>query len=90
MDFTDPNKTCPKDHFHMSQIDQLMDATIGHPWMSFLDAFQGYNQILLAMGDQEKMAFATPTGNYHYKVMLFGLKYIGSTYQRMMTRIFEP
>ena len=32
----------------------------------------------------------TPTGNYHYKVMLFGLKNVGSTYQRMMTRMFEP
>ena len=74
----------------MSRIDQLVDATIGHHWMSFLDVFQGYNQIPLAMGDQEKMAFATHTGNYHYKVMLFGLKNIGSTYQRMMTRIFEP
>ena len=32
----------------------------------------------------------TPIGNYHYKVMLFGLKNAGSTYQRMMTRMFEP
>ena len=32
----------------------------------------------------------TPTGNYHYKVMLFGLKNARSTYQRMMTRMFEP
>ena len=32
----------------------------------------------------------TPTGNYHYKVMLFGLKNVGSTYQKMMTRMFEP
>ena len=29
-------------------------------------------------------------GNYHYKVMPFGLKNVGSTYQRMMTRMFEP
>ena len=57
--------------------------------MSFLDAFQGYHQIPLVMGDQEKMAFITPTGNYHYKVMPFRLKNAGSTYQRMMTKMFE-
>ena len=58
--------------------------------MSFLDAFQGYHQIPLALGDQEKIAFVTPTGNYHYKVMPFRLKNAGSTYQRMMTKMFEP
>ena len=58
--------------------------------MSFLDAFQGYHQIPLALNDQEKIAFVTPIGNYHYKVMPFGLKNVGSTYQRIMTRMFEP
>ena len=74
----------------MPWIDQLVDATAGHPWMSFLDAFQGYHQILLALEDQEKTTFMTPTGNYHSKVMPFGLKNVGSTYQRIMTRMFEP
>ena len=58
--------------------------------MSFLDAFQGYYQIPLVLDDQEKTAFVTLTGNYHYKVMPFGLKNVGSTYQRMMTKMFEP
>ena len=58
--------------------------------MSFLDVFQGYHQIPLALEDQEKTAFVTYTGNYHYKVMPFGLKNAGSTYQRMTTRMFEP
>ena len=58
--------------------------------MSFLDAFQGYYQIPLALEDQEKTAFVMPTRNYHYKIMLFGLKNAGSTYQRMTTRMFEP
>ena len=74
----------------MPWIDQLVDATIGHHWISFLDAFQGYHQIPLALSDQEKTTFVIPTGNYHYKVMPFGLKNVGVTYQRMMTRIFEP
>ena len=58
--------------------------------MSFLDAFQGYNQIPLTLEDLENTSFITPIGNYHYKVMPFGLKNAGSTYQRMMTRMFEP
>ena len=41
------------------------------------------------MDDQEKTAFVTSVGNYHYKVMSFGLKNAGFTYQRMMTRMFE-
>ena len=39
VDFTDLKRACPKDPFPMPQIDQLVDATIGHPRMSFLDAF---------------------------------------------------
>ena len=58
--------------------------------MSFLDAFQGYHQIPLAFEDQEKTVFVTHIGNYHYKVMHFLLKNEESTYQRMMTRMFEP
>ena len=38
-DFTDLNKACPKDSFPMPRIDQLVDATVGHPRMSFLDVF---------------------------------------------------
>ena len=89
MDFTDLNKTCPKDPFPMPRIDQLVDAIVGHPWMSFLDVFQGSHQISLALNDQKKTTFVTPTGNYHYKVMSFVLKNAGSTYQRMMTKMFE-
>jgi len=90
VDFIDLNKACPKDPFSIPRIDQLVDATVGHPQMSFLDAFQGYHQIPLALGDKEKTAFVTPTENYHYKVMPFGLKNAISTYQGLVTRMFEP
>ena len=42
VDFTDLNKACSKDLFPFPRIDQLVDAMVGHPQMSFLDAFQGY------------------------------------------------
>lgn len=37
-----------------------------------------------------RVIIMTPVGNYHYKVMPFGLKNARSTYQRMMTKMFEP
>ena len=89
VDFIDFNKVYPKDPFPLPWIDQLVDATVGHPQMSFLDAFQGYHQIPLTLDDQEKTSFVTLIGNYHYKVMPFGLKNVGFTYQRMMTKMFE-
>ena len=80
---------CPKDPFPMPKINQLVDAIYGHPRMSFLNAFQGYHQIALATEDQEKIAFISPNANYHYTVMPFGLKNVGATYQRMITRMFR-
>ena len=43
MDFTDLNKACPKDSYHLPRIDQLVDSTAGHQLLSFMDAFSGYN-----------------------------------------------
>ena len=43
IDFTDLNKAYPKDPFPIPQIGQLVDATVDHPQMCFLDAFQGYH-----------------------------------------------
>ena len=43
----------------------------------------------MALDNQEKTSFVTPVGNYHYKVMPFGLKNARSTYQMMMTKMFE-
>ena len=74
----------------MPRINQLVEATVGYPRISFLDAFWGYHQIPLALDDQERAPFITFIGNYHYKVMPFSLKNAGATYQRMMTWMFEP
>ncbi|KAK4394061.1 Transposon Ty3-G Gag-Pol polyprotein [Sesamum angolense] len=56
IDFTDLNKACPKDPFPLPRIDILVDSTSGCEMLSFLDAYQGHNQIPLAPEDQEKRA----------------------------------
>ena len=81
IDFTDLNKACPNDSFPLPHIDSLVDATSGHELLSFMDAFSGYNQILMHPEDQEKTAFITERGTYCYKVMPFGLKNAEATYQ---------
>jgi hypothetical protein len=49
--------------------------------LSFLDCYLGYHQIALKEEDQIKTAFITPFGAYAYKIMSFGLKNTGATYQ---------
>ena len=89
IDFTDINRACPKDSFPLPRIDLIVDATTGHELLSFMDAFSGYNQISMDPDDQEKTSFVTGQGTYCYRVMPFGLKNVGATYQRLVNRMFQ-
>ena len=89
IDFTDIYKACPKDNFPFPRIDLIVDATAGHELLSFMDAFSGYNQISMNPDDQEKTSFITAQGAYCYRVMPFGLKNAGATYQRLVNRMFQ-
>ncbi|KAL2470514.1 Ribonuclease H [Abeliophyllum distichum] len=75
-------KACPKDSFPLPRIDQRADATSGHELLSFMDAYSGYNQIPMYPHDEEHTSFVTDKGLYCYKVMPFGLKNDGATYQQ--------
>ncbi|KAI3701922.1 hypothetical protein L6452_27409 [Arctium lappa] len=80
IDFTDLNKACPKDPFPLPHINALVDATAGHELLKFMDAYSGYNQILMHVDDQEKTTFMTDNDIYCYKVMPFSLENASSTY----------
>ena len=77
------------DSFPLPRIDQIVNATIRHGMLSFIDAFYGYHQISMFQLDKDKTTFVTPHKLYYYKVMSFMLKNIGATYQRLMTKIFK-
>ncbi|CAL8091070.1 unnamed protein product [Prunus armeniaca] len=89
VDYTDLNKACPKDNFPLPRIDQLVDSTSGNQLLSFMDAYSGYNQIMMHEDDKAKTSFIIERGTYCYKVMPFGLKNAGATYQRLMNKIFK-
>ncbi|RVW87569.1 Transposon Ty3-G Gag-Pol polyprotein [Vitis vinifera] len=71
------------------RIDQIVDAIIGHGMLSFIDSFSKYHQIPMFQSDEEKTTFITPHGLYCYKVMSFRLKNVGTTYQKLITKIFK-
>jgi hypothetical protein len=78
VDYTNLNKHCPKDHFGLPRIDQVIDLTVGCVLLCFLDCYSGYHQIALKEEDQIKISFITP----------FGLKNAGATYQRAIQMCF--
>ena len=89
VDFRHFNKASPKDDFPLLHIDLLVDTTADHSMLFFMDGFSGYNQILMALEYMEKTTFITEWGTYCYKVMPFGLKNVGATYQRVATTLFH-
>ena len=90
VDFTDLNKACFKDSYPLPRINQLVDSTVGHQLLSFMNAFSRYNQIKMDEADQEKTSFLTSQGLFCYKVMSFGLKNARATYQRLVNHMFLP
>ncbi|XP_043687586.1 uncharacterized protein LOC122638803 [Telopea speciosissima] len=63
--------------------------TAGHEMLSFMDAYSGYNQILMKEADETYTAFRIDQENYCYRVMPSRLKNAGATYQRMVNKMFE-
>ena len=54
-----------------------------------MDTFSGYNQISMDPIDQEKTSFVIGQGTYYYRVMPFGLKNVGATYQTLVNKMFQ-
>ncbi|KAI0498537.1 hypothetical protein KFK09_019425 [Dendrobium nobile] len=89
VDYRDLNKACPKDEFPLPIPELMVDIASSHAIFSFMDGSSGYNQIKMALEDERNTTFRTPIGIFCYKVMPFGLKNAGATYQRAMTRVFD-
>jgi hypothetical protein len=51
VDYTDLNKHYSKDPFRLSQIDQVIDSTVGCDLLRFLDCYSGNHQIAIKEED---------------------------------------
>ena len=77
-----------KDHFPLPFIDQMLERLASHAYYCFLDGCSRYNQIPIALEDQEKTTFTFPFGTFAYCRMPFGLCNAPSTFQSRMISIF--
>ncbi|XP_049399731.1 uncharacterized protein LOC125863765 [Solanum stenotomum] len=88
MDYQKLNDAARKDHYPVFFIDQMHDRLAGQEYYCFLDGYSGYNQILIALEDQEKATFTCPYGTYAFKRMQFRLCNAPMTLQRCFYRRF--
>jgi len=78
IDFTNLiNKVCPKDSYLLPRINQIVETTVDHELLSFMDTYSSYNQIKMHPPDKDKITFIICRGIYCYKMMPFGLKNAG-------------
>ncbi|XP_061343797.1 uncharacterized protein LOC133289810 [Gastrolobium bilobum] len=83
------NAATKKAHFPLPFVDQMVERLVGHTYYYFLDGYIGYNQISVALEDQEKTVFTCPFGVFAYRRMSFGLCNAPATFQRCMLSIFS-
>ena len=89
IDYRKLNTATRKDHYPLPFIDQMLDKLARHPDLCFLDGYFGYNQIAIALEDQEKTTFTCPYGTFAFKRTPFGLCNALATFQRCMMFIFS-
>ena len=73
----------------MPIIDHVLERVARAKPYSFLDRFSRYNQLFIALEDQQKMAFATEQGTFAFRVMPFGMNNSLSNFQWLMSHIFK-
>ena len=89
IDYWKLNKATQKYHFPLPSLDQMLDRLVGHEYYCVLDGYFDYNQIAIAIEDQEKTTFTCLYGTFAFRRIPFGLCNALGTFQCCMMAIFS-
>ena len=89
VDYRKLNLSTRKDYFPLPFMDQMLECLAGKSLYWFLNVYNGYNQIVINLEDQEKTMFTCPFDTYSYRRMLFSLCNALASSQRCTMRIFS-
>ena len=89
VDYRQLNDATIKDAYPLPRIDDTLDMLAGKQWFSTLDLASGYWQVSLSRAARAKMAFATHSGLFQFRVMPFGVCNAPATFERLMDRVLQ-
>lgn len=73
----------------MSFLNLILHSIVGHGMYSFMDNYNGYNQVKMVEEDKVKLTFILEWGAYAYNEPSFGLCNALATFQKMIIKTFK-
>ncbi|XDV49410.1 hypothetical protein PO909_018663 [Leuciscus waleckii] len=88
-DYRKVNALTKADSFPLPRMEDCVDRVGNAKFVTKLDLLKGYWQVPLTERASEISAFATPEAFLQYRVMPFGLRNAGATFQRLMSIVLS-